>query len=1551
MSCLVERVYHRGAMPSQWLAVGAETDPLKRARELQKSWERLLVEGALRLELPPGATAGLRPVIVESWRRSLATGLDPTDTLAPIEADESQVLERWFEHPLGSLTHVLTEQLRQVAEESRGVLVVTDASGLVLHRVGEEWLKERCAEQNHLVEGARWSEAADGTNGIGTALAADHPFQVFAFEHFNERHHQWICSAAPVHDPVSGRTIGLIDLSSLWKIAHPRSLELVTAAARTIEQRLLEVRRDQDARLRRRYEDLMTRSTDLLVNRDGYALAGAERAHFEPLGVPQGGGEVVLDDGTAAVAEPLGQGEAYLVRRSVSRGAKPAPVEVLERSEKHVRELITEQSALRQVATLVAREPAPDQLFAAVAEQVARVFAVPLVRMVRFEPEGTVVVGGFSEGDREPFPTGSRWPRYSTGAIASVRQTGRPARMEDYGHLTGEMAAVFDAAGVHSTVASPITVEGRLWGAMVIHSARHESLPESTEARLTDFTELVATAIANADSRAAVARLADEHAALQRVATRVAQGASPQDLFAAVAEEAGRLLPVGSATMGRYEPDDTVTTVASWSTTEAAFPIGKRWPMVGTNVAWLVLRTGRAGRIDDFSAATDPISVAAREMGATSAVGSPIVVDGHLWGLMTVTSKEEPLPPDTEARLASFTELVATAIANTEARETLAQLADEQAALRRVATLVAKGVSQDTLFAAVAEEVAGLVGVDQLTIDRYDADSSTVIASLIDPGFPVGSRWPFEGSSLGRTVFETGRPARIDDYSELTSTAAEVIRSLGFGATVGAPIIVEGRVWGVICVASNRGPLPADTEERLVQFTELVATAIANAEGRSKLAESEARALELAREQAALRRVATLVARDAAPGEVFDVVAMEVGELLDTDITVVGRYDADGAATAIGSWSASPGGVPVGTRSALGGRNVLSLVAETKKPARVDGYDDGSGEAAEIARRHGWRSSIAAPISVEGRVWGVMLVATKRSELFPAGAEERLSAFTDLVATSLANAQAQDELRRYGDEQASLQRVATIVAQGMPPAAIFSAASREVEALLGCDAAAVVRFEHDPPALILVGTGDNIRSSAIGMRSEFVEGYASTGVFKTGRSARVEAPEGDVLEGPVYSHAHIAATGDSLQFKTAVASPLVVDGKLWGAITVSASRSLAPDTEARLERFTDIVATAIANADSREALATLAAEQAALRRIATHVAQGRLPEEIFSAVADEVAAAMGAVAAVARFDEEGRSVVITGISEETGAPIGTRLELTDGMASAEVHRTGRPARVDGYDWSARSGPAAEVARRFGIASQVATPIVVEGHLWGTMVAIGQARLAEDVEQRMERFTELLATAIANAESKHELAASLRRIVSAGDEARRRIERDLHDGIQQRLIALSFRARAMTRRPPGELPGLAAELSEGLKDASDELREISRGIHPTILTEAGLGPALRALARRSDVPVDVDVSLDERLPGPVEAAAYYIASEALTNVAKHAHANVVELIAAHDDGILTLVVRDDGIGGVDATRGSGILGLTDRVEALGGTISIASPLRGGTTLSVRLPITT
>jgi signal transduction histidine kinase len=213
----------------------------------------------------------------------------------------------------------------------------------------------------------------------------------------------------------------------------------------------------------------------------------------------------------------------------------------------------------------------------------------------------------------------------------------------------------------------------------------------------------------------------------------------------------------------------------------------------------------------------------------------------------------------------------------------------------------------------------------------------------------------------------------------------------------------------------------------------------------------------------------------------------------------------------------------------------------------------------------------------------------------------------------------------------------------------------------------------------------------------------------------------------------------------------------------------------------------------------------------------------------------------------------------------------------------------------------------------------------------------------------VSTAIANADARSQLAASRRRIVAAADEARRRIERDLHDGIQQRLIALGYLAQGMMGSSPEELPGMAGELLEGLNDVSDELREISRGIHPTILTRAGLAPALRALARRFNAPTEVDVRIHRRLPPPVEAAAYYIAAEALTNVAKHAHATLVEVIAADDNGTLSLVVRDNGIGGAESGRGSGIVGLTDRVEALGGRFAVESPPGRGTTISAELPI--
>jgi signal transduction histidine kinase len=655
-------------MPSPWVAVEAGTDLLARARQIQRSWDRLLGEGALGPELPPQATAGMRPMIVESWRRVLAAGLEPIDVLPSVEADPSETRERWLEHPLGLLRHVLVEPLQMLAEESNSVVQVTDPSGLTLYLGGPEWLKARAAEMN-LVEGARCSETVNGTNGVGTALAENHPVQVFTFEHFSHQHHEWICSGAPIHDPVSGRLVGVIDLTSPWKIAHPRSLELVTTAARTTEQCLLEERRDQDARLRRRYSDLMTRSTDLLVTRDGYVLEGDVPRHRTPFDVPRDGGEIVLNDGSMAVAEPLGRGEAYLVRLPGSRGAKTGRVKSLERAERRARELAIEQAALRQVTMLVAREPSPERLFAVATEQVARVFGVPHVRLVRYEPDGSVLVGGFSERDQGPFPIGSRLPLDSAGVISAVRQTGRAARVDDYAHVSGEVAAVARRAGMRSAVASPIVVERRLWGAMVVLTPRHDPLPEDTEARLTDFTELIATAIANAESQAARAVLTDEQAALRRVATLVAQGVPSDTLFSSVCDEVEALAGAQASAVVRFETDGTVTVMGDHA---ALQPVGARVKLDPDSVVAEVHRTGRAARFDSDDPAAPGMPGTVRTEGVRSALASPIVVAGELWGAITTVSRERAFAAGMERRLADFTELVATAISSLHARAELA---------------------------------------------------------------------------------------------------------------------------------------------------------------------------------------------------------------------------------------------------------------------------------------------------------------------------------------------------------------------------------------------------------------------------------------------------------------------------------------------------------------------------------------------------------------------------------------------------------------------------------------------------------------------------------------------------------------------------------------------------------------------------------------------------------------------------------------------------------------------------------------------------------------
>jgi signal transduction histidine kinase len=533
----------------------------------------------------------------------------------------------------------------------------------------------------------------------------------------------------------------------------------------------------------------------------------------------------------------------------------------------------------------------------------------------------------------------------------------------------------------------------------------------------------------------------------------------------------------------------------------------------------------------------------------------------------------------------------------------------------------------------------------------------------------------------------------------------------------------------------------------------------------------------IADEQAALRRVAVLVARAAPPGEVFAAVTEEAGRLLGAGHAAMSRYDPDGAVRVVAAWSSTGAAVPVGTRVGVGGRNVHTLVFQTGRAARLDDYAGVSGAAADVAREFGF----GAPISVEGRLWGVMAVASTHEQPLPADTEARLAGFTELAATAIASAQARVELRGFAEEQAALRRVATLVARAVPPEEVFAAVAAETGRLLKVEFALVSRYDTD--------------------------GLAT---FVGGRN------------------------------------------------TTDPSRAL---------------------------------------------------------------------------------------------PLGLRVKLEGQNMHTLVFRTGRPARIDDYD--AASGAWADVARDWAYRSSVGVPISVAGRLWGVMIVrSSREALPAGTEDRLVGFAELVATALANAEAQAALTASRARIVAAADQTRRRIERDLHDGAQQRLVSLGLQLRAAQADVPPGVGELAQRLEGAVAEVTgvlEELREIARGLHPAVLSESGLGPALRVLARRSAVPVSVDVQVAGRLPEPVETAAYYVVSEALTNAAKHAHASAAEVEVAVGDGALQVCVRDDGSGGADFGHGSGLVGLKDRIEALGGRIWLHSPPGAGTVVQIVLPV--
>jgi signal transduction histidine kinase len=382
-----------------------------------------------------------------------------------------------------------------------------------------------------------------------------------------------------------------------------------------------------------------------------------------------------------------------------------------------------------------------------------------------------------------------------------------------------------------------------------------------------------------------------------------------------------------------------------------------------------------------------------------------------------------------------------------------------------------------------------------------------------------------------------------------------------------------------------------------------------------------------------------------------------------------------------------------------------------------------------------------------------------------------------------------------------------------------------------------------------------------------------------------------------------------------------VEGSVWGALFVHSKEKTEPlpaGTESRLMDFTELVATAMSNAQARSEVHRLAYEQAALRRVATLVAEERPAAEVFAAVAEEVGRVLQLEdTRMVRYEDDGTATVVASWGELAGAlPVGARL------------------------------------RDLGVRSGVGAPIIVNGRLWGAMstASLTPDSLPADTEARMGQFTELVATAISNIEARSDLAASRARIVAAADEERRRVVRDLHDGAQQRLVhtVITLNLARQALEQGSERTGvLLDEAFDHAQRATAEVRELSHGILPSALTRGGLRAGVDALSSRMPVPVASEVSVD-RLPSAVEATAYFVVAEALTNVAKHARAEHAEVTARVEHEVLRVRVRDDGVGGA-RPEGSGLVGLADRLATLDGQLEIESPAEGGTLVAATIPL--
>jgi signal transduction histidine kinase len=725
-----------------------------------------------------------------------------------------------------------------------------------------------------------------------------------------------------------------------------------------------------------------------------------------------------------------------------------------------------------------------------------------------------------------------------------------------------------------------------------------------------------------------------------------------------------------------------------------------------------------------------------------------------------------------------------------------------------------------------------------------------------------------------------------------------------------------------------------------VLIGEVAAHAARRAEG-SELARGE-----LAEEQAAIRRVATLVARGGPPTAVFAAVAQEAGALLDMDGARVVRFLSPDAIMQLEGWTAAgheP--LPVGPLK-LEHTSMATEIMRTGHAVRIEDFASINSMVPKFIERLGVRSGVGAPIYVDGHLWGAMLAWSVQPRPLPADADRRLVAFTELVGMAISNTASREELALLAREQEALRRVATLVARRVSPQQLFRTVCEEVGRLLDVDATYMGRYESDETS---IGVGSWSRAGGvlpIGTRARLDGESVTARVFRTGRPVRMDDHN--------QASGHVAAITRPLGIRSAVGAPIVVEGRPWGVMIAASNADdpLPAETESRIAAFTELVATAISNSEARVEVGRLAGEQAALRRVATLVARGSPAPEVFAEVAREVGELLGAESAwMHRYEHDGTATVVaTWGPGGSDLSVGARFSLDGDSVVAHVLRTGRPARIDDYTHAA--GETGDIARRLSLRSAVGSPIKVGGRLWGAMTAVTaqDEPLPANAESHIDEFTELVATAISNLQARSELAASRARIVAAADEERRQVVRDLHDGAQQRLVhtvvTLKLARRALD--DDGDVaPALVTEALKHAEEATAELRELAHGILPSILTRGGLRAGVVALASRMPVPVDIGISA-ERFPAAVEATAYFIVAEALTNVAKHANARHAQVTARVTHGALQVQVRDDGVGGA-RPDGSGLLGLADRLGVLEGSLRVDSPCEGGTLIAADIPI--